>query len=188
MSKRKRTEVTAVHKKKLCVWKQDHPRASLEDMRQYAESDLQLKIGKSTCGDIWKSRDKWSAADPSSPSGSRLRTPANHQLESALVLWLSDVVSRGASVSDAMLVEKAEQFGKDLGVTDLTYSRGWLARMKKRHGLMSHTYHGEAASENQAIILQGRADLQDVLSAYDLADIYNMDETGLFYRCVVLSF
>ena len=96
MSKRKRTEVTAVHKKKLCVWKQDHPRASLEDMRQYAESDLQLKIGKSTCGDIWKSRGKWSAADPSSPSGSRLRTPANHQLESALVMWLNDVVSRGA--------------------------------------------------------------------------------------------
>ena len=42
--------------------------------------------------------------------------------------------SRGAPVTDAMLMDKAQFFGEQMDITDFSYSRGWLARFKTRHG------------------------------------------------------
>ena len=42
--------------------------------------------------------------------------------------------------------------------------------------------HGEAASADMRAVTAGRAQLQEELAAYSLNDIYNMDETGLFYK------
>ena len=44
------------------------------------------------------------------------------------------------------------------------------------------TLHGEAGSFDQSAIKKGIAEMKRVLLAFDLDAIYNMDETGLFYR------
>ena len=43
-------------------------------------------------------------------------------------------------------------------------------------------YHGEAASADKTAIVSGREELHRVLKDYDLNDVYNLDETGLFNR------
>ena len=42
--------------------------------------------------------------------------------------------------------------------------------------------HGEAASVDVSVVSAARSTLKDVLSKYEPADIYNVDETGLLYR------
>ncbi|KAE8913425.1 hypothetical protein PF005_g17746 [Phytophthora fragariae] len=42
--------------------------------------------------------------------------------------------------------------------------------------------HGEGGSVNSAALPAQIADLKRRLQGYRLADIYNMDETGLFYK------
>ncbi|CAG8715027.1 21449_t:CDS:2, partial [Gigaspora rosea] len=42
--------------------------------------------------------------------------------------------------------------------------------------------HGEDASVDDDVVADAIPKLREVLKGYDLKDIYNMDETGLFYR------
>jgi len=57
-----------------------------------------------------------------------------------------------------------------------------LSKFKKRHGLKQVKKHGEAASADNAAIVKTIPELKEILKSYDLKDIFNMDETGLFYR------
>ena len=43
-------------------------------------------------------------------------------------------------------------------------------------------YHGEAASVSSSSVSSSRSGLQAITASYAQEDIYNMDETGLFYR------
>ena len=79
-----------------------------------------------------------------------------------------------------MLIMKAKKFGEDLAVTFFQYSRGWLSRFKKRHGIRLFKSHGEAGSAQASVVQNGREQLRDELR--NPKDVYNMDETGLFYR------
>ena len=53
---------------------------------------------------------------------------------------------------------------------------------KQRNLLCSFTLHGEANSAPLEILPQQRKFFQELLSNYELENIYNADETGLFYR------
>jgi hypothetical protein len=62
------------------------------------------------------------------------------------------------------------------------YSSGWLQGFKNRHGIKVRVVHGESASVNAEIVEDGRRKLREVLREYSPDRIYNMDETGLFFR------
>jgi hypothetical protein len=87
-------------------------------------------------------------------------------------------------ISDAILKEKAIFFANNLGVPEntLTFSNGWITRFKKRNGLRRHKLHGESASAPLETLPQEREKLWRILQRYSLDDVYNADETGLFFR------
>jgi hypothetical protein len=62
-------------------------------------------------------------------------------------------------------------------------SNGWLGRFKERNGLKEMKRHGEAGSSNAETVEKERKRMQDLIreSGYELRNIFNMDETGLFY-------
>jgi hypothetical protein len=61
-------------------------------------------------------------------------------------------------------------------------SLSWVTRFKARHGIKSYQLHEEAGSVNLEEIRQQQEELQNLLEEYDPRDVFNMDETGLFYR------
>ena len=68
----------------------------------------------------------------------------------------------------------------------LNLSDGWLARFKARNGLKQFKRHGEAGSADAATVERERQCIQELIKkyGYELRDIFNMDETGLFYAYV----
>ncbi|KAH9102437.1 hypothetical protein AeMF1_020972 [Aphanomyces euteiches] len=62
------------------------------------------------------------------------------------------------------------------------FSSGWLHCFMKRHDLTSRRLHGERASLSQDEIDDGRSKLLLETSHYSKEDIYNMDESALFYK------
>ncbi|GFR58720.1 tigger transposable element-derived protein [Elysia marginata] len=63
-------------------------------------------------------------------------------------------------------------------------SGGWLDRFKLRHGIVMKAVSGEAASAKRVDTTAWEAELQDILKKFEPRDIYNADETGLFYKCL----
>lgn len=68
----------------------------------------------------------------------------------------------------------------------MALSEGWLTRFKIWHGLKDLKRHGEAASANPEVVKMEQCRIQGLIkkNGYQLRDIFNMDETGLFYAYV----
>jgi hypothetical protein len=62
-----------------------------------------------------------------------------------------------------------------------SFSNGWLEKFQKRHGFKSFKSYGESGSVNLDVVSTARNVLKEVTSRYSPKDIFNMDETGLFY-------
>jgi hypothetical protein len=121
-------------------------------------------------------------------SRSRMQISAFHIIEKALLLWLQTVRNgrRKVAISGFIVRFQAIQFYElmkeyvDLPL-DFQASYGWLNHFKKRHNIKNWKLHGEAASVNQSDVEEGRRILKELLSNWGLNQIYNTDETGLFY-------
>ena len=57
-----------------------------------------------------------------------------------------------------------------------------MTNFKKRHNICLREKHRESASSDKQAATEGRTKLQGILKDYALKDIFNFDETGLFYR------
>ncbi|XP_041379849.1 CENP-B homolog protein 2-like [Gigantopelta aegis] len=181
-NKRKRHDITAHEKREICRYKLENPKASLDGMSNYFANSFGHGIGKSTIGDILKKNEKWLNIVEDESSLSRSRHAKNQKLEQALYLWLSDMSSRNGAINDQMLIEKAKRLGEQMNVTDFAYSRGWLSRFKSRHNVAKYVNEGEAASADKNAVVSGREELKKVLNDYAPEDVFNMDETGLFFK------
>ncbi|CAF1032660.1 unnamed protein product [Brachionus calyciflorus] len=105
--------------------------------------------------------------------------PDNSTFEQKIVgLELSSIVY----TVEEMLLEKAKQYGTMLSITNFNYSDRWLAKFKERHNIFQKTLHGESASVNQIEVAKGRSQLKAITFAYSLDDVFNFDETALFYK------
>ena len=101
-------------------------------------------------------------------------------------LWVSKAMADRILLTGEVLWQKWNVFADLAGVPEddrLKLSNGWLARFKDRNRLREWKRHGEAASANDKTVEQEQKWIQNLIKEgqYQLRDIYNMDETGLFY-------
>ncbi|KAH8031414.1 hypothetical protein HPB51_017186 [Rhipicephalus microplus] len=111
-----------------------------------------------------------------------MRDSAYPEVEKALLLWLKKARSMNLPVSGPLLTEKALTFADQLNCPGFACSNGWLSRFKARYGIVGKVVCGEAAAADKegAVEWQDTV-LQEALTAYDAADIFNFDESALFY-------
>ena len=105
-------------------------------------------------------------------------------------LWVSQVMGDRILLTGEVLRQKWLQFANLAGMpTDehLCLSNGWLAWYKARNGLKEFKQHGEASSVSEQTVEKEREHIQMIIKdgSYKLQDIFNMDETGLFYGYIL---
>lgn len=154
----------------------------------YSKSVLATKHGvpKSSLTRILHDKEKLRTAFETSrfgPQRKRLRHGDHEGLEKCLVLWLRRARSQNIPVNGPLIRAKAEEFVLQLGITDFLCSEGWLTRFKERNGLVFRTIAGEAAAADATACRDWRAGrLPEIMRQFKVDDIYNVDETALFYR------
>lgn len=63
--------------------------------------------------------------------------------------------------------------------------KGWLNRFRKRHSLCFRSIQGESKSVDLNVVRNWLdTEWKDLIQRYRAEDIFNADETGLFYRCL----
>jgi hypothetical protein len=93
---------------------------------------------------------------------------------------------RHLPVSGGMLKEKAKHFNGVLKESrHFNNSQGWLQNFKKRFGIRSLKISGEKLSSNIEAVEPFKNVLQQKIEKMGLSkdQIYNADETGLFWKC-----
>ena len=105
-------------------------------------------------------------------------------------LWVARALQDGILLTGDVLCQKWLQFADLAGVpTDdrLQLSNGWLAQYKARNGLKEFKCHGKASSVSEQMVKKERERIQTIIKegGYEPQDIFNMDETGLFYEYIL---
>jgi DDE superfamily endonuclease/Tc5 transposase DNA-binding domain len=118
-------------------------------------------------------------------SNIRVRDGFWPEVEQVPFTWQQRVEARGGLTSGELLQAKAKEIWVQLPqLADKPvpeFSVGWLEGFKRHFKISSKIRHGEAASITSLIEEEMKA-LQTVAGEYQEDDIYNMDESSLFWR------
>ena len=71
-----------------------------------------------------------------------------------------------------------------LGYPEFNASSGWLTRFKERNNLSQRKLCGKSADVPEATVYSWKERLGSIISGYAMQDIWNMNETGCFYRAL----
>lgn len=112
----------------------------------------------------------------------RLKTSTYADVDNAVFAWFLDRRAQNVPISGAILQQKAIDFACILGHDDFKASNSWLQGFKSRHGVVGKVVSGESASaDSDAAASWVAKKLPGIFSHYEAADIYNADETALFF-------
>lgn len=175
---KKRKSLTAAQKKEVCLKKISTP--SLKQKELAKEYD----VSEGMISDILKEKDRWLAIDADTyQAGLRREKKALFPIiEEALSLWLEKALQAGLIITDNILLTKALEFAFLCKEEKFKGSNGWIDNFKKRHNLRQYNIHGEAASAPIQDLDTMRENLRQTLRDYDPENIFNCDETGLFWK------
>jgi hypothetical protein len=154
--------------------------------REYAnwiEQQWGVRVDETTITRILKKKEEILNTEVTNPDAKRHKNVTVPELELALKEFILIYQNRSI-LSEAILIEKAKQIASGLGVPEgtLTFSPGWLYKFKRRNGIKERKLHGEESSADLNAITEALPLLKDKCASYPPERIYNMDETGLFYR------
>jgi hypothetical protein len=104
------------------------------------------------------------------------------ELDRRVLDWHCTARGRGVAVSGPALKEAAMRAATAIGITDFRSSNGWLQRFQKQHLIVFRSVCGESHDIDMTIVDQWKVGLAERLAGYETKDIFNCDETGLFFR------
>ena len=104
-------------------------------------------------------------------------------IDTAVYKWFINARERNVPISGQIIREKALDFAKQFNIPDFKASEGWLDRWKTRKNVIYRVISGEENSCTPEMTASWKeTHLPTILSRYELKDIYNADEFGLFYQ------
>ncbi|XP_041361034.1 tigger transposable element-derived protein 4-like [Gigantopelta aegis] len=160
------------------------------DLGQKSKKDIAAEFGipKSTLSTILKQRETILSKCQSSEFNTarkRIRTSEFQDVDDALFLWFKSARNKNIALSGPLLMQKADELAAKLGHVNFKANNAWVERFKQRLGIISKAMHGESAAVNQEVVDNWlTSKLPNYLAVFHPKDIFNADETGLFYKLV----
>ena len=90
--------------------------------------------------------------------------------------------AKNIPISGPMLQTKALIIAKHLGMENFKASNGWLGKFKYRYGIEFRHLCGESAEVDSEFVINFKQKLPKLCEGYSSNDIFNCDETGLYYK------
>ena len=99
-----------------------------------------------------------------------------------LFTWYQQARTSNIPIDVTTLRKKAKTLAAQLNTDNFSASNGWVSRFKHRHGLVFKKLAGESAEVSVECTDAWLESLPSLLEGYEPRDVYNADETGLFFN------
>lgn len=158
---------------------------AFESGKSRNEIQREFNLPESTYYKIIKSKDSIKS-ECSDGHGNIKRTRVSEfpNIEKCLLEWIKQTLDKNIPIDGPLLKEKSKEFATKLGIQNFSASNGWLEGFKRRHDIAFKKAAGESKSVDQGVCNQWTEDLPNLLEGYEPDDIYNADETALFFKCL----
>ncbi|CAI6361080.1 unnamed protein product [Macrosiphum euphorbiae] len=145
-----------------------------------------FKCGKSQVYNILKQKneikEQWMNGN-----GRMKRKPksnANEEINNLTWEWFVSARAKNIPISGPIIQTKARQIAEQMSVTEFKASNGWLESFKNRHNIVWHQICGESNSVDVKNVDEWKVKVKLIIEGYEPKNIYNGDETGLFFRAL----
>lgn len=116
------------------------------------------------------------------PKAQQARGTKHKKLDEALLTWLKQARTTGINFDSSLLSAKVMEIADGLDVAVFSALNGCIDHFRKRHSIASKMVRGEAASVIVETIDDWKSTLCALIEGFERRDIYNADETSLFFR------
>ena len=162
-----------------------HKSGKITNKAQFA---MEHNIPRSTLSSIIKMSEKI-ISDYEDGKNSKSKRKRKHNFEDVdepLLKWFRAARDKKLPISGDNLRLKAQQFAEACGYENpKTLDTNWIDRWKFRNEIVCKKLHGEAESVNQqAVDNWQNSRLLEILKEFEPENIFNTDETGLFFKCL----
>ena len=181
--KRKRTDFTVKEKKEFIDATKKEPNQSKPSREMSKKWGIEVK--RSTVKWILSKKGAIEAVIRAGiPAKRKKLKPAKHsELDEGVLIWLKQAREQNLPVCGDSIKEKALKLAELMHIPDFIASEGWLDNFKKRNGITFKTVQGETEAEDiQPLFEWQQQVLQLLLRQFSTDDVFNLDETGLFWR------
>lgn len=178
VSKMLKRKAMSIEEKAHIIWR-------LESGEKNSDLCKELSVSHSTISTIWKNKEKIKEVfeKDNSFSFKKIRSTEYKALDSALLKWFKLQRNSNVSISGPILLTKAEEFATRLGIVDFKPNPSWIQRFRNRHNIVFGKVSGESAAVSTAVTETWLNTVWPTLrDGYSDEEIYNADETGLFYK------
>lgn len=114
----------------------------------------------------------------------RIRTTFKTKtIDCQLFEWFMIKRKKHITITDDILKSMALKLAEAFNISPFTASSGWLQSFKKRHNIASKVILGEEGLVDERKVEDFKDIISNKLLEYEPRNIYNCDETGLFFKC-----
>ncbi|XP_023219539.1 jerky protein homolog-like [Centruroides sculpturatus] len=186
-NKMKRKRVVLTIETKLKIVKR------LQKGESVSKLSKEYNIGNQTVRDILNNKNKLMnfvfSCDSLDATSKRktIKKSTYHELDKAMFEWFQQQQAEGIPISGPVLIEKAQWFHKELGLAGpFQASQGWLTRFKTRHGIRHLEMQSDSLIREFSPVELYQMEFMKLIQSHNLSleQIYNADETGLFWKAL----
>lgn len=113
----------------------------------------------------------------------RVKGPENPDVDQCVLKWFKQARDKNIPLSGTLVRAKAEEFGASLGKNNFKASTGWLDGFKERNEVSFKAVCGESGAVDMDVANDWKDLCVQMIDDYADKDVFNVDETGLFYKC-----
>ncbi|CAF1172021.1 unnamed protein product [Rotaria sordida] len=113
----------------------------------------------------------------------KLKDDLRQEINDNVYEWFVAQRAKNIPISGPILQEYAREIGKKLDHSnEFKASNGWLDRFRTRYNINFRIISGESRSIDEDTIIDWKSRLSNIIEDYDPHDVFNCDETALFYK------
>ena len=146
----------------------------------------EFKCSKTQIGNIIRQKDtilaKWTEGIDPKVKYVNPRHMVYTDLDKKCFEWFCSARDLGYVFTGLLILEQANIFALEMGLDDFSGSTGWLDAFKKQHQIKFPNLCGESADVPTSVVKNYCQSLPDICQGYHPLDIFNVDDSGLFYH------
>ncbi len=149
-----------------------------------------FECGRTQVAQIIKNKESIMAMFSANASGSKIhsfkvsRVCEFEEVNKALYEWYLLACSKNIYPGGPQLIEKAKVIAEQLGIENFKGSNGWLGKWKARYNVKRFKICGESGDVQGATVDSWKERLPELIGCYTKENVWNMDETGVFWRAL----
>lgn len=173
----KKRKVFTVEEKAHIVWRLENGDTNVNIAKEF-------HVSHSTISTIWKNRAKVKDLFEKNSLKLKRSRPCQHNvIDLALLNWFKQQRTNNIPISGPILLEKANELATLSGEEQFEINSSWIQRFRARHNIVFGKISGEANDAPKEVSEEWLKHTWPALSEnYQASDIFNADETGLFYN------